>query len=178
MPRYVAFLRGMNLGRRRIQNPELCACFEDLGFNAVSAFLASGNVIFETGARSTSKLEATIEKGLKERLEYDVPTFVRSVAEVHASASHAPFLAAQLAATTGNVQVALLSTTPSASAFKSAAKVCPADDKITLHGRELYWLPKGNMSDSELDIGALGKLLGPMTIRAQRTMVRLAAKLG
>ena len=48
MPRnYVAFLRGMNLGRRRIKNPELCAAFEDIGFTNVSAFLASGNVIFD-----------------------------------------------------------------------------------------------------------------------------------
>ena len=48
MNRYVAFLRGMNLGRRRIKNPELCAAFEGIGFTNVSAFLASGNVIFDT----------------------------------------------------------------------------------------------------------------------------------
>jgi hypothetical protein len=42
----------------------------------------------------------------------------------------------------------------------------------------MYWLPKGNISDSELDLHALAKILGPMTIRAQRTMVRLATKLG
>ena len=43
MNRYVAFLRGMNLGRRRIKNPELCAAFEDIGFTNVAAYLASGN---------------------------------------------------------------------------------------------------------------------------------------
>ena len=48
MARYVAFLRGMNLGRRRITNDALRAEFEALGFGGVATFLASGNVIFES----------------------------------------------------------------------------------------------------------------------------------
>ena len=43
---YVAFLRGMNLGGRRIKNEELRAEFEALGFEEVATFRASGNVIF------------------------------------------------------------------------------------------------------------------------------------
>ena len=31
--RFVAFLRGMNLGGRRIKNPELCAAVERIGFD-------------------------------------------------------------------------------------------------------------------------------------------------
>ena len=47
MDRYVAFLRGMNLGKnRRIKNPELLAEFERLGFEDVATFRASGNVVF------------------------------------------------------------------------------------------------------------------------------------
>jgi hypothetical protein len=41
----------------------------------------------------------------------------------------------------------------------------------------MYWLPKGNMSDSELNLNTFEKILGPFTIRAQRTMARLATKL-
>ena len=47
MNRNVAFLRGMNLGGRRLMNDELCSHFTALGFTGVSAFLASGNVLFE-----------------------------------------------------------------------------------------------------------------------------------
>ena len=49
MDRYVAFLRGMNLGSRRIKNDELRAEFEQLGFEDVATFRASGNVIFGRG---------------------------------------------------------------------------------------------------------------------------------
>jgi uncharacterized protein (DUF1697 family) len=41
MERYVAFLRGMNLGNRRIKNDELRAEFEALGFEGVATFRAS-----------------------------------------------------------------------------------------------------------------------------------------
>ena len=46
MERYVAFLRGMNLGERRIKNDELGLEFEALGLDEVASFRASGNVIF------------------------------------------------------------------------------------------------------------------------------------
>jgi uncharacterized protein (DUF1697 family) len=49
MPGYVAFLRGMNVGGHRISGGELCAAFEELGFEDVSTFRASGNVIFAAG---------------------------------------------------------------------------------------------------------------------------------
>ena len=42
-----AFLRGMNLGNRRISNADLRAEFESLGFQSVATFRASGNVVFE-----------------------------------------------------------------------------------------------------------------------------------
>ncbi|MFL5883783.1 MAG: DUF1697 domain-containing protein, partial [Thermoleophilaceae bacterium] len=44
--RYVAFLRGINLGKnRRVRKEALCAAFEDAGMEEVSTFRASGNVI-------------------------------------------------------------------------------------------------------------------------------------
>ena len=48
MPRYVAFLRGINLGKRRPPMSELKRLFEELGFTNVATFIASGNVLFET----------------------------------------------------------------------------------------------------------------------------------
>ena len=46
MARYAAFLRGMNLGGRRITNRDLAAAVTGLGFEDVETFRASGNVIF------------------------------------------------------------------------------------------------------------------------------------
>lgn len=178
MPMCVAFLRGMNLGRRRVKNDELCAWFEDMGFRRVSAFLASGNILFDSGPKSAAALEPQIEQGLEDRLRYAVPTFVRSAAEVAEIASRQPFSDAAVAASTGKLQVALLPARPTASNRKAALALETPDDLLALEGREMYWLPRGNMSDSKLDLNTLGKILGPMTIPTQRTMVRLVTKLG
>ena len=47
MTLHAAFLRGMNVGGQRITNAELRDEFEALGFESVTTFRASGNVIFE-----------------------------------------------------------------------------------------------------------------------------------
>jgi len=48
MPRYIAFLRGINLGNRRLPMSRLKVLFEELDFSAVETFIASGNILFST----------------------------------------------------------------------------------------------------------------------------------
>lgn len=168
----------MNVGGRRVKNAELSMCFEAMGFEQVSAFLASGNVVFESGRKPAPDLELQIEQSLGERLGFAVPTFVRSAAEVAEIAAKQPFSTTAVAASTGNLQVAFLSNRPDAPNREIALGLANPDDLLSIDRRQMYWLPKGNISDSELDLKTLGKILGPMTIRAQRTMVRLAEKLG
>ena len=81
MDRYVAFLRGMNLGGRRIKNEELRAEFEALGFAEVACFRASGNVVFTAAGGSEAAIRKKAEAGLGEGLGYEVVIFLRSVAE-------------------------------------------------------------------------------------------------
>jgi uncharacterized protein (DUF1697 family) len=53
MSRYVALLRGINVGGKNlIKMTALKECFEKHGFREVATFIASGNVIFEAAARS------------------------------------------------------------------------------------------------------------------------------
>jgi uncharacterized protein (DUF1697 family) len=50
--RYVAFLRGINLGRRRATNEGLAAIFGGLGLTNVKTLIASGNVVFDADVKS------------------------------------------------------------------------------------------------------------------------------
>ena len=52
MQRYIAFLRGMNLGKRRLPMSRLKELFEELGFNDVETFIASGNVLFSSKVKN------------------------------------------------------------------------------------------------------------------------------
>jgi len=42
MQRYIAFLRGVNLGKRRLPITQLRDSFEEVGFDDVETFIASG----------------------------------------------------------------------------------------------------------------------------------------
>ena len=170
MAKYVAFLRGMNLGRRRIKNDELRAAFESLGLAGVTTFLASGNVIFTTPSRALRAIATKIEAGLESTLEYAVPTFLRTAAEVRAIAAQNPFPDAAA----GKLQVALLHKRPTAQSQTDVARYSTKEDQLRVHGRELYWQPSGNLTDSALDLKAIENLLGAMTVRTKRTIDRIA----
>src|SRR5262250_1710978 len=83
MPRFIAFLRAVNAGPgRAIKMDFLHGVFESLHFSEVSTFIGSGNVVFETRTRNAKTIARKVEKGLREALGYEVPTFVRTDAEL------------------------------------------------------------------------------------------------
>ncbi|MET0558605.1 MAG: DUF1697 domain-containing protein [Solirubrobacterales bacterium] len=176
MSLYVAFLRGMNLGKRRIKNDELRAEFEQLGFEAVATFRASGNVVFESKRKSEAALTKTIEAGLLESLGYDVPVFLRSGVEVAAIAAREPFDAGRVAESKGKLQVSLLPDKPSAAVRKKVLAMAGDEDLLAIEGRELYWLPSGGLLESDLDLKAIESALGRDTRRTMGTIEQIAAK--
>jgi uncharacterized protein (DUF1697 family) len=174
---FVAFLRGMNLGNRRITNDALRAAFEQIGFTDVVTFRASGNVIFSSSENDEAAVTKAVEDGLREQLGYDVPTFLRSEPELEAMVAFEPFPPREVEASEGKLQVILLLRAPSAAARKKMLALGSDDDRLAFAERELYWLPKGRMSDSELDLGAIDKGIGPTTIRTEGTIEQIAKKL-
>jgi uncharacterized protein (DUF1697 family) len=175
MARYVAFLRGMNLGGRRIANEALRSDFEALGCEEVATFRASGNVVFAKEGKSAA-LTTQLEAGLAEALGYEVPVFLRSAKELLAIAAHDPFDAKATAASKGKLQIALLTKKPTAAATRQALALSTDDDRLAIESRELYWLPKGGLSESDLDLNALAEILGPTTIRTKGTIDQIAVK--
>lgn len=177
MKRYVAFLRGMNLGGRRIKNEELRRHFEEMGFEEVATFRASGNVIFSApGREAEGELAARVEAELDERLGYDVPVFLRSIDEVAAIAGQQPFTVNQVERSKGKLQVSLLKKKPSTATKKKILALASEEDLLAIEDRELYWLPSGGISESDLDLKAIDSLLGPGTIRTMGTIEQIASK--
>ncbi len=176
MDRYVAFLRGMNLGGRRITNEALRGHFEALGCEDVATFRASGNVILSAGEASEERLAARLEAGLGERLGYAVPVFLRTADELRAIAAHEPFAARRHETSKGKLQIAMMTARPTASAAKQVLAHATDEDRLAIEGRELYWLPAGGVSESDLDLKALESILGPTTQRTKGTIDQIAAK--
>jgi uncharacterized protein (DUF1697 family) len=165
----------MNLGGRRITNDDLRSHFDALGCEGVATFRASGNVIFESD-RPPGPLTSHLEAGLEEQLGYSVRVFLRSGGEVAAIAAHEPFDTKAVAASAGKLQVALLLESPKAKATEEALSLSTAVDRLAIEGRELYWLPSGGISESDLDLKTLESTLGTWTMRTMGTIDQIAAK--
>src|SRR5215210_2352074 len=104
MASYAAFLRAINVGGRTATKDRLVAAFEAYGFESVSTFRASGNMLFEAPGRAKPK-QAEMESALEAELGFEVPVFVRSAAQLAKIAALEPFSPKQLKTSKGKLQV-------------------------------------------------------------------------
>lgn len=70
MQKYIAFLRGINVGKIRIKMADLRAAFEKMDCHEVKTFLQSGNVVFNSD-KNISELKSILEKGLADTFNYE-----------------------------------------------------------------------------------------------------------
>jgi uncharacterized protein (DUF1697 family) len=68
--RWVALLRGVNVGGVTVKSAQLADVFRSLGLDEVKTVLASGNVLFTTAQTDPSTLTERIEKALSENFGY------------------------------------------------------------------------------------------------------------
>ena len=176
MVRYIALLRAINVGGHTVTMEALRGLFEELGFTGVATFIASGNVIFETSAKSEAALRKKIEAHLRASLGYEVATFLRMEAELAAIALHAPFSPAELEAA-ASLNVGFLQAPLDAEAQARLMKLKTPEDEFRLHARELHWLSRVKQNESKLTNAKIEKAIGaPITFRGANTMRKLAAK--
>jgi len=179
MPRFIAFLRAINVGGHTVKMERLRKEFEALGLKDVETFIASGNVLFTSPSKSGPALEKKIEKHLEAALGYEVATFVRTAAEVCQAAAHEPFSAAVMKAPYHNLYVSFLRDAPAASARRAVEALRSSNHEFHINARELYWLSRVPFSESKIGGALLEKTLGgPATMRSVTTVRKLAAKCG
>lgn len=96
MARYVALLRGVNVGKgNRVAMADLRALLAGLGFDAVATLLNSGNAVFSAGGRTSSRTHArTISEALASKLRVEVPVIVKSSSEFGSIVQGNPFASA------------------------------------------------------------------------------------
>ena len=149
MPHYIAFLRGINLGKRRPEMAELRRLFTQLKFTDVATYIASGNVIFTSRSAAARKLETQIQDHLAHSLGYVVDTFVRHRVEVAAVAAYRPFEPADLDNPAHTVHVGFLQEPLSAGQCRGLL-ACRTDvDEFSVNGREYYWLSRIKSNESK-----------------------------
>ena len=170
--RYVALLRGINVGRaRQIGMPRLTEVLTARGHANVRTHLRSGNVVLDSPL-GEPELVADVEKAIEDEFGFEVPVVVRTGAELAAVIAGDPF--ATVATDPARYLVTFL---PEPPAPDRVDALPPAEDgggEYLVRGRELYLgLPAG-VANTPLAAWKWDRLLGVAgTGRNWNTVTRL-----
>ena len=93
MVQFVVFLRGINVGGHTVVKEKLREIFASLGFENVSTYKQSGNVIFDANTTDPEAIKAKVEAKLRDVLGYDVAAFVYTVPQLKKIIELEPFKA-------------------------------------------------------------------------------------
>ena len=177
MPKYVAFLRAINVGGHVVKMDRLQELFAALKFKNVETFIASGNVIFDSPSKSAGAVEKKIEGHLLKELGYEVRTFVRSIEEVAEIASSKPFTDSEVEKDGNTLYIGFLTTKPTEESKRKLSSYANEQNDFRIVDREVFWLCRTKFSETDFSGALMEKILGmKTTLRNSNTARRIAAK--
>ena len=172
MARLIVLLRGVNLaGRNRVAMPQLREALEESGYEKVSTYVQSGNVVLSSKA-PPKRVGTAVENLIAERFGLDISVVVRTRAQLAAVVKRNPF--GKVAKNPKLYQVTFLDKAPPAEVMRKLEAAAAGKEQVVHVGRELYaWHPDG-VGRSKLAALLAGKGLGvTATARNWRTVTRL-----
>lgn len=178
MNRYVALLRGINVGgKNKLPMAELVALFEAAGCGAVRTYIQSGNVIFEADPAHAARIPALIVEAVAVRFGYRVPVVLRSAAELAAVAGDNPFL--QAGADPARLHVAFLADLPAPARVAGLDGERSPPDAFQVRGREIYLHCPNSMARTRLTNAWFDAQLATVsTVRNWNTVLKLVELAG
>jgi uncharacterized protein (DUF1697 family) len=145
MPKYVAFLRAINVGGRQVKMGPLAEHFQTLGYSEVQTFINTGNVIFQASDpasdpasdQACAQLAAQIETPLEALLGFRAEVFVRDISALQAILATAATLSEP--PNGGELNVAFLKAPLSEAQALTLAELTSPIDAFLSQGSEVYW---------------------------------------
>ena len=143
MTRYIALLRGINVGGKQVRMELLRASFEALGFKNVQTYIQSGNVVFNAASESASPLIKKIERKLLDEFGFPVSLVLRSADELRAVAESNPFVHDKTV-DQGRLHVTFLPEFVPAAAAEVLESLAGKGERFHVSGREIFlYCPNG-----------------------------------
>lgn len=146
-----------------------------LGFDDVSSYVNSGNLLFTTTGRTTG-LEAAVRSALEDEFGFELTTFVRTARQVTALATDKPFGVIA----PGHTHFALLPLTPlTARDERTVEGLSNERDDVVVRGRDVHWLIRAKSTETSLGPRQWKQALpdNPTTARNTTMLAGLARKL-
>lgn len=159
MTRYIAFLRGVNVGGVNLKMAEVAKAMEAAGFTEVKTILASGNVLLDSTS-GVAKVRSTAERALRDTFGYEAWVLVYDLATLQKISEAYPF---EREVADHHSYVTFVS---DAELLDELAAVSPGDgEKVKRGDGVLYWqVPRATTLDS-----AIGKTMGKKRYKSSTT---------
>lgn len=175
MSKYIAILRGINVGSgRKVPMTNLKKVCESLGLQQVQTYIQSGNVVFELARpEATLMLEMRLQQAFSETFGFDIPVIVRTDEEWAESITQNPFLKEE------NLDIERLHLTclkelPSAELLEKIKAFQYLPDRYEIIGRDVFIFCAAGYGTSKLVNSFFeSKLKVPATTRNWKTVLKL-----
>jgi len=170
--RLIVLLRGVNLGpRNRVSMPEFREALEDAGYDDVSTYLQTGNVVL-TSTATAKQVARECEQLIADRFGLEIDVIVRTRNELAKVVERNPL--GRVAKDPKRYQVSFLAAKPDPKRVRKLIDTAVPREELVNIGRELYaWHPEG-IARSKLWAQVAGKGLGvTATTRNWTTVTKL-----
>ncbi len=160
--KYISILRGINVsGQKKIKMADLKALYEEQGFESVTTYIQSGNVIFESKAKlNTEDLKKVIEKAIEEKYAFHVPVDIRTNQELEQIVGNCPYEEAKEEENGTKILVTFLQSAPSNQKQELLLEYVKSPERLTIQGREVYLYCPNGYGKSKLTNTFLERKLG------------------
>lgn len=177
MPRWVALLRSVNVGGRRITMTELVASFDALGYKDVTTYIQTGNVLFTSAVKNGARLATDIEAQLEADFGTSPAVIMRTAAELARVARSSPY--AKAGAEPNRHHVTFLAEKPSAERLRDFTTPPSGRDQLVIDGLEVYVHTPDGYGTSKLNGALIERRLGVLsTTRNWNTVTTLSELAG
>jgi uncharacterized protein (DUF1697 family) len=174
MPRFVALLRGINVGKaKRIPMAELRALLTELGYTGVATLLNSGNAVFQAAAGTPASHAKKITAAIATRLKIEVPVVVITAAELSAIIAKNPLQAA--ATDHPRLLVAFVQDAKSLSDVRAIESLVVPPEQFAVGRNVAYLFCAKGILESKAAVALLGRAGRVATSRNLATALKLEA---
>ncbi|MCG8485189.1 MAG: DUF1697 domain-containing protein [Clostridia bacterium] len=137
MERYIALLRGINVGGKRIiKMDDLKTVLSSIGLKNIITYIQSGNIIFDCPKSNIQVLEEKMKKEIFKSFGFEVPVIIRTHEEYIALTDRNPFFNAE--SDTSKLVITFLQQKPNAEDIRITEKLDFPPDKFQIKGKEVF----------------------------------------
>jgi uncharacterized protein (DUF1697 family) len=177
MSRFVALLRGVNVGKaNKVPMAEFRATLEGLGHKSVRTLLNSGNAVFDSASRRPAKLATDIAAAVQGRFGVITPVIVKSAAEFAAIVDNNPIAPPE--SEYSRFLVAFAMDRTRLQELAGLQSLLQPGERLAITEHAAYIYCTGGLLQSKAGEAILGKAGRSITTRNWGTTLKLSSLLG